>query len=174
MKNNLLVILSDKPIKYSGYKDYDIINVNKENFGNNEDDLLWSINALNYSNFLKNELEFERPRGYQKVILQKINNLDEINRNLLSFSGEVYNYNLYSNEYIFGNTNHKITIDLIEPFNWLSDSLTYNIVSSITNKLYHNYFKIDKSYWNSLFLNDFKYTFYSHCYTHHINFRCIR
>lgn len=171
MNNNLLIILSDIPINYSSYIDYDIINVNKETFGKNEDDLLWSINALNYSNFLKNELEFERPHGYKKVILQKINDINNINRSLINFKEKLYDYSIYTNDY-----NHNKSIDTINPFNWISNSLTFNIASSITKQIYYKLYLSGDSYWNKIpFLkNNFGLCFYSHCSTHNLRFQCIK
>lgn len=177
MNNKLIIILSDTPIKEKVYYNYDIINVNKQSFGKNEDDLLWSINALNYSNFLKNEVEFERTRGYQKVMVQKINNLKNINQKLLVLNKEFSNYNIYTNDFeqIIRPRSYK-GIDIINPFNWVSNSLTHNIACSITSEIYDGHYLSDTNYWNGFsgYRNTFGHSFYSHCVTHNLSFICIK
>ena len=85
MKSNLLVLLSEYPINHVVYKDFDILNIDKQTFRNDiSDDNLWFIEALNYSNFLKNELEFERPIGYTKVLFQKIDTISLKNVKFMS------------------------------------------------------------------------------------------
>ena len=175
MKSNLLVLLSEYPINHVVYKDFDILNIDKQTFRNDiSDDNLWFIEALNYSNFLKNELEFERPIGYIKVLFQKIDTIEDINESLLKFSGDLNNHIIYvdSTNYFSKGASGNNELNLINPESWMANSLTYNIISSINSGLLLN------RYWEKYFnLNDmikFRLLFYSHCLIHNIFSQCIK
>lgn len=176
MNNNLIIILSDNPIDQTEYKGYDILNINKKDFGNAENEILWCIKALNYSNFLKNEIEFERYKGYDKVLLQRINDIQEINEHFLEWDGDIHNYYIYSDKFIQNSTELLGPLDIINPWNWLSNSLTFNIVSSMNSNIYYRVFKNEKGYWNEKTHTKFNFNlvFHSHCITHNIHFKCIK
>lgn len=175
MNNNLLVILSETPINQTVYQDFDILNIDKQTFRSDiSEDVIWFIEALNYSNFLKNELEFERPKGYSKVLLQKIDTLEDISKSLLKFGGDLSNHVLYVDplNYFSKNVGIHGKINLVNCESWLSNSFTYNIISSINNSILLN------EYWNrgnnTNNNTKFKFLFYSHCLIHNIFSECIK
>lgn len=136
MNNNLLILFSDNPIEEKVYKNFEIININKTHFKSDiENNLEWSIEALNYSNFVKNEIEFEKSKLFDKVVVQKVEDISSIDEHLLDTKHKVYNYNVFVKESIIYDKDGRKELEMIYPYSFLSDSFTFNLISSFNYDL---------------------------------------
>jgi hypothetical protein len=136
MNNNLLILLSDNPIEEKVYKNFEIININKTHFKRDiENNLEWSIEALNYLNFVKNEIEFEKSKLFDRVVVQKVKDISTIDEYLLDTKHKVYNYNVFVKESIIYEKGNKKEFEMIYPYSFLSDSFTFNLISSFSYEL---------------------------------------
>jgi len=136
MNNNLLILFSDNPIEEKVYKNFEIININKTHFKSDiENNLEWSIEALNYSNFVKNEIEFEKSKLFDKVVVQKVEDISSIDEHLLDTKHKVYNYNVFVKESIIYDKDGIKELEMIYPYSFLSDSFTFNLISSFNYDL---------------------------------------
>jgi hypothetical protein len=157
MKSNLLVLLSEIPIKEKVYKNFEIINISKTNFKSGIlNDLEWSIEALHYSNFVKNEIEFEKSKLFDKVVVQKVKDISFINDYLLNVNQKVYNYNVFVKESIIHDKNGIKEFELIYPYDFISDSFTFNLISSFNYELVIPEVFTDKFYFGIVENNDTK------------------
>lgn len=136
MNKNLLVLLSETPIEEKVYKNFEIINISKTNFRSEiENDLEWSIEAIHYCNFIKNEIEFKRSKLFEKVVVQKVKDISSLNEFLLNVSQKVYNYNVFVQESIIHDKNGIKEFEVIYPYDYISDSFTFNLISSFNYEL---------------------------------------
>lgn len=157
MNSNLLVLLSEIPIKEKVYKNFEIININKTNFKSEiQNDLEWSIEALHYSNFVKNEIEFENSKLFDKVVVQKVEDISSIDEYLLYTKHKVYNYNVFVKESIIFDKDGYKEIELMYPYDFLSDSFTFNLISSFNYELVWSIIFTDLFYFHTMSNDDEK------------------
>ena len=157
MNKNLLVLLSETPIEEKVYKNFEIINISKTNFKSQiQNDLEWSIESLHYCNFVKNEIEFEKSKLFDKVVVQKVEDISNIDEHLLDTKHKVYNYNVFVEEIIVYDKGGKKEMDLIYPYHFLSDSFTFNLISSFNYELVKPEVFTDEFYFRKMDSNEKK------------------